>query len=128
MSIYGIIAAVALLLVVVLVLAMPWRRRAVVSLQALNRQRERALAYYERVLTNIRDLDDDYATGKIAQDEYAYERELWAERGVRLLQLFDELDQQHSLTDDENADDAQIDAIIEQALQSLRSDSGGERL
>lgn len=127
MSIYGILFGVALLIVILAALALPWRRAAV-SAHAINRQRERALAYYERVLTNIRDLDDDYATGKIAQDEYTAEREWWSERGMRLLQLFDELDQQHSLTDDEDADDARIDAIIEQTLQSLRSASEGARL
>ena len=55
----------------------------------LEKQRERLLIYYERVLRNIRDLDEDHALGKIDEDEYTREREEWAQRGVQVLQALD---------------------------------------
>ncbi len=86
----------------------------------LDRQRARALAYYERALMNVRDLDEDFATGKISAEEYHAERDLWASRGARVLQFLDELDQQHPIIDDVNAEDAQIDAVIEEAIRAVR--------
>lgn len=122
MSVGGLIVALLLVLIVLAVLSVPYVRQRPEQGQ-LSRQRERALAYYERVVSNMRDLDEDYATGKMASDEYQNERAVWAERGVRLLRLFDELDAQHSLVADVNATDAHIDATIEAAILSLRDES-----
>lgn len=118
MSVTGLIIAGLLLLVLLLIVFAPLlRRRTSTTLTLTARERERALAYYERVLTNMRDLDEDHATGKMATDEYEAERSLWVERGVKLLKLLDELDAQHHLVDT-SADDAAIDAAIASALQT----------
>jgi len=119
MSIIGLISAVVMLLIVVIFIAIPLLKQQEQSAQSFsNKQRERALAYYERVLTNIRDLDDDLATEKIHQDEYEIERARWMERGVALLKMLDELDKTHHIVAKEDANDAEIDEAIEQALSA----------
>ncbi len=120
MSIAGIIVLVIMIAIVLSILFAPFFRRTTSKNIPLDRQRERAIAYYERVLTNVRDLDEDVATGKLSQQEYQQERELWAERGVKILRLFDELDQNRSLVEHADADDATIDATIEEAVRTMR--------
>ncbi len=85
-----------------------------VAQDAIQKQRERVLTYYERVLSNVRDLDDDLATEKIHPEEHAQERVVWVERGVTLLALLDQL-KERAITQ-ENATDAEIDALIETNL------------
>ena len=85
----------------------------------IEKQRARAIAYYERVLVNIRDLDEDHSTGKISTAEYDAERERWVTRGVTALKLLDELAAQQNIIDDMDADDASIDRAIEQRLQNI---------
>ena len=122
MSIVGLISAVMMLLLVVIFIAIPFLSQQRQSARAFsNKQRERALAYYERVLTNIRDLDDDLATDKIHQDEYDIERERWMERGVALLKMLDELDNTNPIITNENANDADIDHAIEQAISAKQA-------
>ena len=120
MSIAGIIVLVIMIAIVLSILFAPFFRRTTSKNIPLDRQRERAIAYYERVLTNVRDLDEYVATGKLSQQEYQQERELWAERGVKILRLFDELDQNRSLVEHADADDATIDATIEEAVRTMR--------
>lgn len=116
MSVTGLLASGLLLLVIGLAVAAPLlRQRHSNRLTLTTRERERALAYYERVLTNVRDLDEDFATGKIAPEEYEAERGVWVERGIKLLKLLDDLNaNQHIVASD--ADDAAIDAAIDDAL------------
>jgi hypothetical protein len=114
MSIWGIVASLAMLLVLLLYVLQPLIQSAKSTRAAQDRQRERALAYYERVLTNIRDLDEDHITDKIADDEYTSEREVWVQRGIKLLKLIDNLDTQQTIVD--SADDADIDMAIEVAI------------
>ena len=79
-------------------------------------QRERAARYYERVLTNIRDLDEDFSTGKISEEAYRAEREVWLERGIRLLRAMDQLERE-----DADADGAaEIERAIDEALAAYR--------
>ena len=120
MSIAGLIASLILLLVIVAWALRPLLAGAPDEAAFLDRQRERALAYYERVLTNVRDLDEDHGTGKINPEEYQLEREIWVSRGVRILQLLDELDEKHSFVDDHEAGDDTIDDAIEQAIEAYR--------
>lgn len=125
MSIPGLIATIVLLAIILVIVLAPLLRRneqIVIEDRFVSKQRERALAYYERVLTNVRDLDEDFATDKIDEADYQAERELWLGRGVALLKLLDELDEKHNLIDNEAADDAQIDAAIEDAIQAVRDE------
>ncbi|GAB5491299.1 MAG: hypothetical protein Phog2KO_15140 [Phototrophicaceae bacterium] len=121
MSIIGLSSALTMLLILLAFVAVPLLRRQQSTQSFSNKQRERALSYYERVLTNIRDLDDDLATDKIHQDEYQLERERWMERGVELLKMLDELDKAQNIISDENANDADIDLAIENAISNKQA-------
>lgn len=50
------------------------------------RQRDELLTSYERTVLTLRDLDEDFRTGKLNRSDYEPEREQWAARGVDLLQ------------------------------------------
>ena len=111
------------------VLLLLLRRESQTSAESLHiqKQRERLLAYYERVLTNLRDLDEDHATGKMPDEDYAAEREEWMQRGVEVLKTLDALDD-HSivptLVQDEAAVDEAIDDAIEAAIAARRKAMG----
>ena len=121
MSIVGLIVALGLALIAIVVVARPFyrvgpgRAEAEVNLQL---QRERVHSYYERVLTNIRDLDEDFQTGKLAEAEYREEREVWVTRGIRLLRVADSLDREPGLGE---ADADAIDRAIEAAVRAARA-------
>ncbi|MCU0511974.1 MAG: hypothetical protein MUE40_05310 [Anaerolineae bacterium] len=53
-------------------------------------ERDELLTRYERVLSAIRDLDEDYQTGKLNAEAYQEERSVWAQRGVLVLQRLEE--------------------------------------
>lgn len=120
MSIEGLILGFIVLSIVVLVVAVPLlRREAPFDRQAaqIARQRERAHLYYERVLRNLRDLDEDHALGKLDHESYYAEREVWAQRGVQVLMALDALDA-GTLIAAKDADDAQIDRVIDDAVEA----------
>ncbi len=126
MSIEGLIISVILLTITLLLVVFPLfqRENAFTADEALlQKQRERLLVYYERVLTNIRDLDEDHATGKMPDDDYAYEREDWVQRGIQVLRALDTLHDETLITvavvDDAAVDEA-IDHAIEDAIQTRR--------
>ena len=86
------------------------------------KRRERLLVYYERVLTNLRDLDEDFATGKIAELEYRDERETWVQRGIQVLRAMDALEGEgQPLAADDEAIDREIDSAIEAAVAAYRN-------
>lgn len=154
MSLPGLAAALLLAALVVLWIALPLLRRpdreTVAATDSASRQRERLLLYYSRVLRNIHDLDEDFATGKLDEAEYQQEREAWAQRGVAALQALDHLAQADALPhirsqpaasrsdhsddadnrlidaaiavdDDDAALDASIEAAIEAAVREQRA-------
>lgn len=118
MSIQGLIISGLIVLALLLYVLAPliWQRRVILPADVIEKQRTRAVHYYERVLKNVRDLDEDFATGKIDEGEYNAEREYWVKRGVQVLQLLDQLDDNRAIIDDASADDAAIDAAIEASL------------
>jgi serine kinase of HPr protein (carbohydrate metabolism regulator) len=130
MSIEGILLALVLTTLTVALVALPLLRRGAVQAadtQVMDKQRERLLVYYERVLKNIHDLDEDYGLGKLAPDEYSRDRELWAQRGVQVLKALDDLRQGRALVQpvpqaaDDAAVDRAIDDTIEAAIRAYRS-------
>lgn len=89
----------------------------------VEKQRERLLIYYERVLRNIRDLDEDHALGKIDAVEYQQEREEWAQRGAQVLQALDTLPAKEVIAQtpaNDTAVDNAIDDAIEAAVRQYR--------
>ncbi len=122
MSLLGLLAALGLSLVALAIVARPLlrpARRQRMATGSLGQQRDRVETYYERVLTNIRDLDEDFATSKINEDDYQAEREAWAQRGIQLLQLRDQLDLEVDSAL-EDTDGEQIDRTIEAAVAAYR--------
>ena len=71
---------------------------------------------YERTLTNILDLDEDLATGKINAQDHAGERERWLRRGIQQLRAMDELALATSETNE--ASDGELDAGIDGAIEA----------
>lgn len=130
MSVAGLLISLLLGLIAVAIVARPLYSAAPSSVDATtDDQRERARNYYERVLVNIRDLDEDLATGKISEADHGREREVWVQRGIALLRLQDQLAAQRATSDAANIRD--IDALIEAAVAAHREDeeaAQGERL
>jgi len=117
MSIEGLVVALALLMGAALWVGAPLLRRQPPKLSG-SRQQERLLMYYERVLTNIRDLDEDHATGKLNTADYEVEREQWILRGVEILKALDNL---HDVpAANEAAVEETIDDEIEAAIAAYR--------
>jgi hypothetical protein len=120
MSITGLVFFLLLLSAIAVLVAMPLlRRESQTSTQSLHlhKQRERLLAYYERVLTNLRDLEEDHATGKMPNEAYSTEREDWMQRGVEVLKTLDALDD-HSVVPASVHDDAAVDEAIDDAIEA----------
>jgi hypothetical protein len=120
MSIEGVVLGFIILSIVALVVALPLLRRdAPFDQQAAQvaRQRERAQLYYERVLRNLRDVDEDHALGKLDDASYHQEREAWAQRGVQVLKALDALEA-GALIAAKDADDAQIDRTLDDAVEA----------
>lgn len=116
MSVGGLIVAFLALSLVVIVIAWPLARRDRTQAVPETRQRERLLAYYERAVRNVRDLDEDHALGKLAPADYARDRELWADRGAQVLKALDELDSAAAPLP--ALSETEIDAAIEQRIEA----------
>jgi hypothetical protein len=119
MSIQGLLFALLLALFVIAWIVMPLLQRQGKEADdpLLEKQRERLLYYYERVLRNIHDLDEDHALGKIDEGEYGREREEWAERGVQVLQALDTITEKEVIAETP-ADDASVDHAIDDAIEA----------
>jgi len=124
MSVIGLIGSLLILLILLIWVMRPlWRISIPATDQSLSeRERIRAHAYYERVLTNIRDLDEDKLTGKISEEEYQKERTYWLDRGIRVLKVIEKIDAKEHIVSTMNADDAMIDQNIESAIQSTATE------
>jgi hypothetical protein len=123
MSPEGLIIALALLVIVGLWIAAPLLRRQSPRLSddaLAHKQRERLSVYYERVLTNIRDLEEDHATGKMRTADYEVEREEWVQRGIQILKALDDLREAPIAADEASVEEA-IDNEIEAAIAAYRS-------
>ncbi|MBX3082704.1 MAG: hypothetical protein KF716_13785 [Anaerolineae bacterium] len=121
MSFEGMGISLTLIILVVLWVASPLisKRRgktAVVRDLSLN-------AAYERALVAIRDLDEDFSTGKIEAEAYQRERELWLQRGIAALQALDAAGQLGAEevyeSEVDEPEDQEVDPV-EQALAAYR--------
>ena len=122
MSIIGLLIALGLSLITLVIVARPLftkSRRSSAGDDGWQLGRDRLREYYERVLSNIRDLDEDFSTGKISEEDYKAERAVWVHRGIRLLRVGDQLEAQRVALPDA-VDAAQIDRAIEAAVAAYR--------
>lgn len=134
MTTEALIIVIIMLIVSVVAIAMPFvsarrakRQESVITLQ---KARDELLTSYERVLSTIRDLDDDFQTGKLSETEYRQEREYWAEMGVRLLRQLDpngapagEPAPARAANAADQVLDEAIEHAIQQYLQAARSEA-----
>lgn len=92
----------------------------------LRKAHDELLTSYERVLSSIRDLDEDFQIGKLDAETYQREREFWTERGVALLKEI-EADIARSggprrkMTSSDGKADQALDSAIEEAILAYRS-------
>ena len=118
----GLVILIGVILFVISPLARPADSGTPVDL-LIEKQRERLLMVYERVLGNIRDLDEDLTTNKMSEADYATERELWVQRGIQVLKSLDALNAKQILTTSSVAEDIDraIDKRIEAAIAAYRA-------
>ena len=117
MSFEGMGISLTLILLVVLWVASPLisKRRnktAVVRDASLS-------GAYERALVAIRDLDEDFSTGKIEAEAYQREREAWLQRGIAALRALDAAGQLGAEGIDESDVDEPEDQDVDQVEQAL---------
>lgn len=129
MSVIGLLMGLVLVLSVAAIVIAPLFRGEASETSAeaqMHKQRERLLGMYERVLTNIRDLDEDHNTGKMPTGDYQQEREQWVQRGIEVLKALDNLIEQPVMIDAEETEviDAAIDQRIEAAVAAYRAKAG----
>ena len=117
MSILGLLVSLLLAIIAIAIVAQPLLGAARGGKDAEpDDRRDRVSVYYERVLTNIRDLDEDVATGKISPADHEREREVWVARGITLLRLLDQWQAEQRQADEAT----DIDALIEAAVAAYR--------
>ncbi len=124
MSIVGLLITLLLAVIAIVMVAYPLfrsPRENNAAADSLLLHQDRLRTYYERVVTNIRDLDEDLATGKIGEDNHRKEREVWVHRGMQLLRMQDQLDAEHGLANDASDVD-EINKAIEAAVAFYRED------
>ncbi len=126
MSLPGLFMGLVIVVGVLLFVAGPLFQRQNVTTSddlLIEKQRERLFMVYERVLGNMRDLDEDHTTHKMSDEDYKAERELWVQRGIQVLKTLDALDAKHMVTTSiapEDIDRA-IDKRIEAAVAAYRA-------
>ena len=88
MSTAGYIGTAVLVLISIITVLYPFFRQQISLGDAARKQREQdeLVTSYERIVNAIRDLDEDFNTGKLHREDYDPERERWVARGVTLLQ------------------------------------------
>ncbi len=129
MSTAGLIIGVILLTCAVILIALPLlgkQESRSHDAVLMDKQRERLEIYYQRVLRNIRDLDEDFDLGKINGDDYTTEREFWMTRGVLALKALDNLDAQQVIPM-ANEDNAAVDRAIHDAIEAAVSAEKAKR-
>lgn len=80
--------ALAMLVIFVLWVGSPFFARREVALESSDSLAQ----HYDRILVQLRDLEEDFSTGKIAQDAYQVERERLTLIGIKALKAMDEED------------------------------------
>ncbi len=128
MSVPGLLFALLLAVFVLVWILMPLLERPTADEAddpLLEKQRDRLQIHYERILRNIRDLDEDHALSKISDDDYTREREDWAQRGVQVLQALDAITARETAAETptegvDAAGAAVLDDAIEAAIQTYR--------
>jgi len=126
MSDVGILMAVALVFASLIAVGYPLLSQHI-ALGDRARQRrlhDELTTSYERIVATLRDLDEDFRTGKLNESDYRPEREQWVARGIIILQQIEEvgpLPQQITITPNtEDQTDAQIEEAIARYMNTMK--------
>lgn len=129
MSSTGMILSIVLVAAALFFVFWPFLRRSsadAAEAARLRKAHDELLTSYERVLSSIRDLDEDFQIGKLDAETHQREREFWTERGVALLKEI-EADIARSggprrkMTGSDGKADQALDSAIEEAILAYRS-------
>ena len=117
----GLIATAIMLLIVIGTVAAPFLRRQINQAAVDAEQWDIYNLQYQRTLTNIRDLDEDFALGKIQPDFHEIERSKLIEQGVTLLKSMEDLQPSMPADPIAGSSDTDFDDAIEAAIASKRT-------
>jgi hypothetical protein len=96
MSVEGMLVILLVVVASVVFIAQPFIRAQVgrFSPAEIERQKERdaLVTHYTRVVTAIRDLDEDFRTGKLPAETYKADRAAWMAQGAAVLQALEAFD------------------------------------
>lgn len=124
-----LILGIVIVALSVLVVALPFLsagREKAAAASKLNGELERLQMERETVYSTIRDLDFDFETGKLTEEDYHQQREQWVDRGVDVLKALDTLQQAtgdvvfERADEPEGSDNDDLDAQIEAAIAARR--------
>lgn len=119
MSIAGLIGGAILLVLALAGILQPFVKRQRINRMILSgkqQNQDELVTTYERVLAMIRDLDEDFHTGKLAPQVYQEERAYWTKEGIDLLQKI------------EPNSDAKIDATAQSEGKKVQTEDADEVL
>ncbi len=92
------------------------------EVSALERRRSELLANRETVLTALRELDLDYAVGKLDEADYKAQRARLLQEGAAILRALDEVEAQLQAEPVADASQADLDARVEALLAQRRAE------
>lgn len=121
MSLESLVVSLTILIVAVLWIGAPLLNRRRVRQrdpEVGHKQTERLQVHYDRLLGNLRDLDEDFATGKIRESDYHSEREALVVRGVQILMALDHHQATATGASAARSDSADVDAEIDQEIEA----------
>lgn len=121
MTLEGLIGLVVMLIGGLVYIGFPFmtKRNALSDTRKreLDMSRDELITTYERVLSTLRDLEDDYKSHKIPPEDYEYEREYWSQYGIRVLKM---LEGEHVPEPDMDDSELYLDHSVEEAIQNYR--------
>ncbi|MCS7060159.1 MAG: zinc-ribbon domain-containing protein [Anaerolineae bacterium] len=122
-----LLIGLAVLVVVVVLVVMPlFEPKTPVS--QLHSRPEALEAERRAVVRAIRDLDLDYRTQKLNEEDYKVLRMAQARRGAEILRELDALSREQPAGPSHSQQPRDIDAEIEQAVAALRSNTASAKL
>lgn len=115
MSAMSWILALSVLVIGIAWLVIPVLRRA--DEVSTDVKRDALLVAYERIVATIRDLDEDFATGKLQQADYDTQREALMQRGMVLLEALGEKPGKQKASRG-RVQKANIDTALDEAIEA----------
>lgn len=129
MSMEGLIGLIVMVIMGLIGVIIPFLTSRPTIMDNRKRQleltRDELITSYERVLSTLRDLEDDYKSHKMHAEDYEQERAYWSQYGVRLLQLLDgktdlvEVDDKAKPASEDD-EEMHLDQSVEEAIHNYR--------